>query len=304
MSYIGKWFAYGKSEDLDQGIRLYERGEFQESLKFFVNVLRSSADTTLHDRARSYFAGAHGQLARIAITSRQFEEARTHLSEALEVRPGFADLWLLKARVERILGEDSRAEFALERALWLNEFYGAAYVELGVLRYRSNQPDEAIVLIQKGIELDPRLATPDFDAGLKFHHTGDYKKAVDHFGEIRPTGHLVNDLLREADQLANQRKWSDAVEAFSKAIAMAPEYADLAVRRGQCYLELNELELAIQDFERSIEINSNFADAHALLGIAYRRNQNEDRAMAAFRAALKINSRHPIASEEVMFRPM
>ncbi|QYK52728.1 MAG: tetratricopeptide repeat protein [Fimbriimonadaceae bacterium] len=302
MSFVGKWFGFGKDPNFDDGIRAYEKAEFAEALAHFNACVTNSREAAVRERAKNYISGCLGKLARRAYDRREFEEALTYLDQATEVRPGFADLWLTKAKVEKALGDAKAAMEHAEKSLEINPTFGGAMVMRGVLVYKLGDYQKGFEEIRRGIETDPRLETNDWKKGLSFHESGNFKQALSEFEQIHPQGGDVNDLVAQGDDLARKGSWKQAQEMFRAATEMAPNYADIRSRHGQSLMELGELAAAAQAFQRAIAINPDYSDAFALLGIVLRRQDDEENAMAAFRQALELDPHHPIASQEILYR--
>ncbi len=68
---------------------------------------------------------------------------------------------------------------------------------------------------------------------------------------------------READ------RFKKAVEAYSKAISLNPEYADAYYNRGNVYADLKQYDRAIADFGKAISIDPEFAAAYINRGYVY-----------------------------------
>ncbi len=302
MSFVGKWFGFGKDPNYDEGVYAYEQKNFREAIKWFKLCAGSMNEAALRERAKSYIAGSLAKLAKDAYRGRDFDTALGYLTEATDIRPEFADIWLWKAKTLAALGQVDEAQVSVEKSLEINEEFAAARLLRGILLYRSGDYIDGLREIRAAAELDPKIETADFRDGLSEHDQGDHKAALDLFKQIEPRGGDVNDLLSVGDELAKQGEWEKAADQFRHAATLAPNYADVHVRYGQALLETGRLPEAGQSFQRAIAINPDYAEAYALAGVTYRRQSDEDNAMASFRRALEIDPNHPIAGQEVLYR--
>ncbi len=302
MSFVGKWFAFGQDEAFDNGIRAYEKSEFDAAADHFRNSSTSAMDPALRERARSYVAGCLGKLARSAQSSRDFELAASLLTEATKIRPGFADLWHSMAINCRSLGEHKDALEAVDRALELNPGYALALVTKGTVLMRSGRTESGAQLVQEAVESDPRLDGAAFRAGLEALGQGDTAKAIDEFCQISAAKGDVTDFIANGDHHAKSGNWVGAIEMYSTALEYAPGYSDVRCRLGQALMETGELDEACSQLQRAIAGNPDYAEAYALLGVAKRRQGDEENALAAFRQALAIDPNHPIARQEILYR--
>lgn len=301
MSFVGKWFSFGKDPSFDEGIRAYEKREFATALASFQESLTHANDKATIERAKNYVAGCLGKLAREA-ASLDPQAAIEYLNQALELREGFADLWLQKASILLEMGETEAATEAANRALQINPYYGSAFALVGTIQYAKGLYQESLHSLTEAARLDPRLNNPEYQQALEFHKADDHAACLDKLKHLRPSTTDVNDLVMAGDSHAKDGDWEAAKESYAKAVAAAPDYADVRSRYGQAHMELNELDEAILEFNHAVKANPSYAEAYALLGIAYRRLDNEEMAHDYFKMALKVDPNHPIASQEILYR--
>ncbi len=302
MSFVGKWFGFGRDLNFDDGVRAYEKRAIADAIARFRAAITGSRDQSIRERAKSYLAGCFGKLAVDAWQKRDFDQARRFLLEGVELRPGFADLWLKLGQIELILGELESAVDRMETALAINPEYANAQYWRGLAEYRLHKGQAGVEMMEHAVASDSRLATSEWKEGLAAHHKGDWESAYASFKEVRPAADDVQELTSEADALAKVGRWDDAETLYVMALVIAPSYADLRCRYGQALMERGEVDSATGQFLLAIEGNPNYAEAHALLGVAYRRMNEEEKALAAFRAALNLDRHHPIAEQEILYR--
>lgn len=155
-----------------------------------------------------------------------------------------------------------------------------AYHNLGVF---SSDPDEAIALFRKAVEIEPASYPSYLHLGLRYTKKGQYENAL---------------------------------RAYQQAITTTPErmvQADCHHRMGEIYLIQNDPRKAISSFERAISLQkdpfylkeqrialemkrSNIAFESSLyryLGAAYFLNNNYQEALKAFRQALALDPENP-----------
>jgi tetratricopeptide (TPR) repeat protein len=302
MAFVSKWFGFGHDPAFDDGVRAFEKRSFQEAVGHFRESASGSADRALKDRAKSYLAGCLGKMARAQFDAREFDSARSFAREATDVRPQFADLWLLRARIEKALSQWDDARESVATALEINPNYGAALVLRGVLLLHVGETQTGFRSVQEGIKMDDRLIGMEWLEGEAAFRRGEFLDALSHFEQIEPRGSDIHDILSRGDELAKKGEWRAAANLYSAVTEIAPAYADVRIRHGQALLELGELDQANRAFQHAIAVNPEFAEAYALMGIVARRQDDEETAIAAFRKALDYDPQHPIASQEVLYR--
>ncbi|MEZ5162982.1 MAG: tetratricopeptide repeat protein, partial [Fimbriimonadaceae bacterium] len=254
------------------------------------------------ERAKSYMAGCLGKLANEAVSKREFDEAKDFLSQATELRPGFADLWQLRSRVHFILGETDLAQEAIDEALRINPGYTAGLFMSGLIAYKEGDREDGFAAMSQAVHSDQRLDGAEWKAGEKYHSDLNFAEALDEFKQVKPAASNVSDLIAAGDALAKDGTWIQARDMYLQALEIAPTFADVLCRYGQSLFELNEVEQAEKQFSKACEVNPNFAEARALRGVALRRMGCEEEAVEAFKECLKIDPNHPIAMTEVQYR--
>ncbi|MFO0754615.1 MAG: tetratricopeptide repeat protein, partial [Thermodesulfovibrionales bacterium] len=65
------------------------------------------------------------------------------------------------------------------------------------------------------------------------------------------------------------RKYSEAIEAFKRAISIDPDYAEAHNNLGVTYLKSGMYKGAVEAFEQAIMIKPDYAEAHNNLGVAH-----------------------------------
>ena len=83
-------------------------------------------------------------------------------------------------------------------------------------------------------------------------------------------------------------KFDAAVECWSKAIKINPNYIEAYNGRGNAFIKLHNLDEAIINFNQAIKINPNYFEAYNNLGNAFINLEKLDQAMASYDQAIKI----------------
>lgn len=299
MSFVGKWYGFGRNPHFDNGVRAYEQGAFDTALEQFKICAASEPDSGTRERAKSYQAGCLGKLARAALVSSQYEQAIAYLKEATTIRPRFADLQLLLAEAQLSDGDRDAAKVAVDTAFDINPRYANAH--LFMIRYHltGNDSKAALASLDSALQADERLKESPHESLADAIVSGMSDQALKTLSQVRiPVSRDANDLAARGDAHVREERWSDAEEAYRQALEIAPRYADIRCKHGQTLLELNELTAASNEFREAISINSNYSEAYALLGVALKRLGDEEGAKDAFKQALVLDPNHPIARFE------
>lgn len=303
MSFLGKWYGFGKNPRFDAGVRCYEAGEFAAAADEFRDVALNEQDLTLRQRAKSYLAGALGRLGKDALAANDMDQALDHLSEAVVLRPRYADLHMSLAIVHEALGQYQKRNEEVEAALRINPNYGAALLYQASMMMVSGDHANGLVKAVQAVSLDRRLETSTFREGIALADDGKWEEAAHKLREVRPQGENDPDALAmRGDRMMVTSRYEDAAENYRLASELNPTYPDLHVRYAQALMETKQVERAVEELRQAVALNPEYAEAHALLGVALRRLDKEDEAIDSFRRALKIDPNQVIASAEVLRR--
>ncbi len=60
--------------------------------------------------------------------------------------------------------------------------------------------------------------------------------------------------FQQGEEFANAEMWSDAVEAYTQALQLDPEYFDALLARSRAYVEQSQHENALTDLDRAVEL--------------------------------------------------
>lgn len=82
-------------------------------------------------------------------------------------------------------------------------------------------------------------------------------------------------------------KLGEAIEAFTRAVEMEPNYAEAYMKRGLAYYRSGRYTAAIADYTRTLDLKRYRADAYASRGDVYRTLGNTEQAVADYTSALK-----------------
>ena len=300
MGVVGKWFSFGKNENFDEGIRLYQAAEYLPAIGQFKICLSSEPDPSTRERARSYMAGAYGKLAKDEVAKQDWSLALDYLDEAVALRPAFADLRMVRAQVFDALRRQEDRKFEIRFSLDLNPRYGLAVLHDGIYKIEHGEKDAGLARVRESAGCDPTLDSEEYRSALALLEGGKIAEGVASLKRVAPVPKTKPDeVVRAADQYAHEERWTEAEEAYRRALEIVPGYADVRCRHGQVLLQLDEVEQAIAEFREAVTINPRYADAYAMLGIAYRRQGEETEAVEAFRAALAADPAHIIAAMEI-----
>lgn len=112
------------------------------------------------------------------------------------------------------------------------------------------------------------------------------RTAMDHTGDKR---------FEAALALLEERRFVEAINAFSELVALAPDMTGAYGNRGLAYLNLGLDDAAKSDFETVIQLDPGDAMGHSMLAEIARFHGNHEEALDHVNAALELNPDEPQA---------
>ena len=136
----------------------------------------------------------------------------------------------------------------------------------------------------------PKAAAKAFNEGAKQKAASEADKALESFSkaiEIFPDFYQAR--YERGDLYISQRKLDLAEVEFDSALKINPRYAPALRGAGYCKLEKHQFDEAIELFEKSLSFDPDEATTHLMLGIANLELDKREAAKASLTKALLIN---------------
>jgi tetratricopeptide (TPR) repeat protein len=133
-------------------------------------------------------------------------------------------------------GDLKGAERAFETVTKLDSGYADGWVNMARARVQEGNTDAAKPLLEKAIQLNPRLGSAHYFAGLAFKADGNYPAAFDEFSRasaLYPRDRVVRNQMGR--MLFLERKYKDAVAEFADTLAVDPEDLEAHYDLMLCY---------------------------------------------------------------------
>jgi len=219
--------------DLKQGIALFEQAI----------AIDSSYAAAYSGLADSYNALGYGSYV---APEQTFPKAQEAARKAIQLDSTLAEPHASLGFFNFYYGWDwDAAEQEFRTAIALNPNYALAYDWYGYYLTAMQRYDEAIVVLQKAIELDPLSDPIQTDIGFSLYYGGKYEQAVEKL--------LITTTSR-------------------------PRFGPAHLWLGRSYQQQKKYEQAIQEYKTVLKINANWPVALAALGNVYGVSGQQDKA--------------------------
>jgi len=103
---------------------------------------------------------------------------------------------------------------------------------------------------------------------------------------------IANEYYQAGLRLTDEKKHEDAIDSYSKAIDLVPNFFEAIDNRAFCKMDLGQWTQAIEDFQKSLEVNPDSLLAEFSIGECYLKMDNHQKAKEQFEKAIAIDPIH------------
>ncbi len=202
----------------------------------------------------------HNKLAESYLNNSQFNEAFVELQRALKLNPDNKETLNYLGYVSTQFKKHEDAISYYKHAISVDPDYSEAHNNLGVTYAEIEDWDNAVASFQSALT-NPVYRTPAraySNMGYVFYKKGEFRKAADSLEEslirnpISPrTLYLLGLVYTELD--SNY----EAIENFSKAVGILPEYLDAHWELANAYLRAGDSDNALKHFRILVDNEKN-----------------------------------------------
>jgi tetratricopeptide (TPR) repeat protein len=226
----------------------------------------------------------------------RFDEAGVALAAAIKAQPNEANLQNTLGMLKFTQGDYPAADLAYRRSIALEPGAALPYSNLSGSLLRQGRGDEALQVLQQGLQVRPRgdlYAT----LGNTLFNRGDYVGAAKAFenavssskGNSNTYLHWANlgDTLRwiPGREDGAQRAYREAVGLMKPLLERAPSDVTLTSRLGLYYARLGEHKGALERTVLAVAAAPGNADVHFRAAMAYELSGHRDKALAELQMA-------------------
>lgn len=168
------------------------------------------------------------------------------------------------------------------------------YVEQADEMIAEGRSDEALYVLARAIEKNPRLTVAHLKTGEIYKSSGDYEAAAEAYGEaadLEPRNFDAQYNHGLMLQLVN--RLTDAVRAYLRALAVRPDDFDANFNLATAYLQLNESRQSLTYARQAVRVNPESGPAHANLGAVYSALDRHGEAVREYEAASELMDLRP-----------
>jgi tetratricopeptide (TPR) repeat protein/sugar lactone lactonase YvrE len=229
-------------------------------------------------------------LGRIALTTKQPEEAVVALARATRLDPRNGAAWAALAEAYLALNDEAKARDALAKAAAAPGADARVLRQLADLETRAGQHAAALAALERAVGLAPadadlRLAQARTLAALgRWYDSG---RAAREAQRLAPKS--VEALLAAAEAAHRQGKNGEAIETLKRAATLEADSFEVHFKLGRSYAENNRYDDAQNHLERAARLDARADAPHLVLAQMQLERRNFDAAIASLTHAMSLN---------------
>ena len=242
------------------GVTAQKLGSIDEALRAWRNALNLRPD---HFKLMQIMAVEYGK-------GRYHREAADIAMRALRLRPEIEDLHYMAIHACREAGNLSGGLELASRTAKRFPASARANFELAWHLQKDGRFDEALPLLHRAIELDPRYEEPLFFYG---------------------------------DWLVKQARYADALEPLRRAISLRADYMPARIALARAHIGLKDWSAALGALNAAVKLEPRHPQPHLLLSQVHFRLRDRAKAREAKELSLRLRRENPTFLEAVQSKP-
>ena len=207
----------------------------------------------------------------------------------------------LPAQFQKALAFHRQGQLALAQAAYEGileiqpEHFDALHL-LGVLAAQTRNPQKAVELIGRAIEIDPNIAATHNNRGSALKELERYEEALASYDRaIAIKADYAEAYFNRGVVLNELKQFAAALASYAQAIAVKPDFADAYFNRGIVLRELRQFDAALASYDQAIAIKADYVEAYLNRGNVLSELRQFPAALASYDRAISIRPDYPVA---------
>ncbi len=289
------------ADDLAEANKLFESGNYSESLELVQSVIESSPGN----------ANALFLMGKIYFKTGDLEKARENIDNAIkldrsnneyrEVRNNMSTFVSKLTEASRLFknGAYEEAKNKYEEIIGENANFVDAYFHLGRTQMALGEVAAAAINLKKAIEMKPDdekyskqyngFVQKSLHDGNELLKRKNYKQAIVKFNQaisLDPTQYFA--YYFKSQIFLAERKYSEAMDNITKTIEIKPDYIKAYLVKGNIYIKMNELDNALDTYAKALKINPDYLNAWDKIGFLNYKMKKYEEAIPAYNKVIKL----------------
>lgn len=185
----------------------------------------------------------------------------------------YAYTWNNRGHLYASMEQWERAISDYTRAIELDPTYATAFNNRAIAYVQVGNIDGALEDYKHALDLDPYYVDANYNYGLLMYRQGDFRAAVNAFhivvkSDVEKTAQMWNN---HGSALHRLGRYADAIQSYSRALGIDPEYDLARLNRATANRDLGEYQKAVEDYSTLLAKNPYRYDLYLARGNALER---------------------------------
>lgn len=262
----------------NRGYAYYKIGKYDEAIADYNKTLQLDANDagTYHNRGVAYYHSGKNELA------------LADFNKAFELKLDNSEVYNNRGAVYAAMGSADAAIADFTKAIELSPDYAEAYNNRGTEYGKARMFEAALTDFNKAIQLKPDYTDAIRNRALASNDLTGLKPdsgAQGGSGSTETPEYYFN----RGAQYGRTGNIVGAINDFSAAIRIRPDYAEAYNNRGIAQAMLLNYDASFADFNKAIKLKPDYGEAFFNRAIAHRNKGNKSEACADFKTASSLN---------------
>lgn len=202
------------------------------------------------------------KLAELYYLVQKYQESIEFVNKALKVNENIAKAYYIKGSIYRESGDTTRAISSLQTAIDQDPQMANAYNDLGVI-YAARKNPIAMQYYENAIQVDPARSDVKYARAKLLQDMGKIDEAIKEYEALLKSdaGCFKCCYNIGALQLEIKKEPKKALEQFSSAIKLKPDYIEAYFARAYTYAVLKDKASAKADYNMCLQLQPNYPPA-------------------------------------------
>lgn len=202
------------------------------------------------------------KLSELYFLVRQYQKGIDYVNKALKINDRSAKAYYLKGSIYRESGDTTRAVSSLETATEQDGKFENAFIDLGVI-YAARKNPLALEYYNTALKINPSNENTVYARAKLLQDLGKIDEAIIEYKSIIQKNKTCSNCYYNLGAIYLEIKKDNkvALENFTNAITLDPNFAQAYFARGYTYAKLKDKESAKADYNMCLKIQPNFESA-------------------------------------------
>jgi protein O-GlcNAc transferase len=235
-------------------------------------------------------------LAEDCLVTGKIQEAIAACHLAIKTRPDYIHAYVTLGNALQANGKIEAAIRSYSQALELQPNFAEVRANIGSMYFKMGDLSEAIAHYQQAIALCPDLAGAHWNLGKVYHKHGDVDAAIACFqktSELNPQLVGADFHFNLGNRLFTEGKRDEAIDSYSKAIAIKPDWAEAYANIASARSQQGNLDAAITYYQKAVDLKPELEVLHSNLANSFLQQGKYESAITSYQSALKIKPDWP-----------